>query len=298
MSATLTPQLAERGFRALGSDVRLLGGSPRALAQAERWILAAQARLSRFEAASELAALNADPTERVAASPPLRRAVSAALWAARATGGLVDPTLLDALQRAGYDRSIEAIDRCSLMAALALAPARRPARPHPAARWRQVRVDDRAAVIDRPPGTRLDLGGSGKGWIVDRVIERYGIGVVDCGGDLRVTRPTTVLVEHPLSGCHVAELAVDRQAVATSGLDRRVWLTASGPAHHLLDPASGRPAWTGLAGVTALAPTALQAETRAKAALLSGPRGARRWLARYGGVLLHEDGDAERVHPA
>lgn len=299
MSAlAVTDRARERSFRALGSEIRLIGTSEAALERAQAWLLDAQARLSRFAPAGELCALNDDPRERVPASPLLRRAVSAALWAARATDGLVDPTLLGAVERAGYDRSCERLERLPLAAALVSAPERRPARPDPAQRWRRVAVDARAGVVARPPGVRLDLGGSGKGWIADRLAERYGLAVVDCGGDVRVTTPTAVLVRHPVGGRHVLELMLDDQAVATSGLDRRIWATPAGPAHHLLDPATGRAAWTGLAGVTALAPTALEAETRAKAALLSGPRGARRWLARHGGVLLHEDGEAEEVRRA
>ena len=70
-------------------------------------------------------------------------------------------------------------------------------------------------------------------------------------------------------------------AVATSGLNVRIWRRADGRyAHHLLDPATGEPAWTGLVGATALGATALEAETLAKAALLSGPDGRRELLAR------------------
>jgi thiamine biosynthesis lipoprotein len=61
-------------------------------------------------------------------------------------------------------------------------------------------------------------------------------------------------------------------------------------AHHLLDPATGRPAFTGLVQVTALAATATQAEVRAKAALLSGPSHAADWLP-DGGVVIGDDGD-------
>jgi len=51
----------------------------------------------------------------------------------------------------------------------------------------------------------------------------------------------------------------------------RTWTTPDGrAAHHLLDPSTGRPAWTGLLTTTALAPTTLEAETLAKVALLSG----------------------------
>jgi thiamine biosynthesis lipoprotein len=46
--------------------------------------------------------------------------------------------------------------------------------------------------------------------------------------------------------------------------------------------------------VTALAPRAVEAEMLAKAALLSGPGGAERWLA-HGGVVVYDDGALEVV---
>jgi thiamine biosynthesis lipoprotein len=86
-------------------------------------------------------------------------------------------------------------------------------------------------------------------------------------------------------------------AVATSGIGRRSWLdTAGRPAHHLLDPASGRPAFTGVVQATALAPTTLEAEVRAKAALLAGPACIRTWL-RHGGLAVFDDGSHELVTP-
>jgi FAD:protein FMN transferase len=45
---------------------------------------------------------------------------------------------------------------------------------------------------------------------------------------------------------------------------------------------------------TALAPTALEAEALAKAAVLSGPDAGRRWLV-HGGVLVFEDGSDEVI---
>ena len=64
----------------------------------------------------------------------------------------------------------------------------------------------------------------------------------------------------------------------------------------VLDPSTGHPAFTGVVQVTALAPTALSAEVQAKAAQLTGPDGARRWLA-HGGVVVFDDGAHEVVPP-
>jgi hypothetical protein len=74
-------------------------------------------------------------------------------------------------------------------------------------------------------------------------------------------------------------------------LDARSGLRVDG----VLDPATGAPAWTGLIGATALAPTALEAETLAKTALLAGPAAARRVLAAHGGIAFHADGRAEAI---
>ena len=110
--------------------------------------------------------------------------------------------------------------------------------------------------------------------------------------------PFEVEVWHPLTGDVAHRLTLCGGAIATSGLDVRLWRRADGrPAHHLLDPATGEPAWTGLVGATALAPTALEAEVLAKAALLSGPAGAPGWLRAHGGLTVREDGAVELYGP-
>ena len=302
-------------FRSMGSDVRLLIGAPvrsgepaapAAAVEQRAFIEDFAARMSRFLPASELCALNGDPRAEVPASRMLRELVRAALWAAWRTEGLVDPTLVFELEAAGYGRSLADAEPGSLEEALEGAPPRRPARPHPAARWRHIDVDDRAGVVRRPPGVRIDSGGAGKGLVADMVAFRlcgYSRYVVDCGGDLAIggvealVRPCEVEVEHPLTGEPVHTLRVSSGGVATSGLNVRVWRTARGFGHHLLDPASGQPAWTGLIGATALGRSALEAETLTKAALLLGPAGARRVLAELGGLIVHDDGDVELIGP-
>jgi thiamine biosynthesis lipoprotein len=108
---------------------------------------------------------------------------------------------------------------------------------------------------------------------------------------MRVNGRFDVDVRHPLTGEIAHSLTLTGGAVASSGIDVRLWRAEDGtPRHHILDPATGEPAWTGLIGATALAPTALEAEALAKAALLSGPSAAGRWLRRHGGITFLEDG--------
>ena len=304
--------LLDRSFACMGSDVRLLveahGARVAALADdAEAYSRDFAARLTRFDPSSELSCLNADPRREVPVSKLLATALQAGLWAAEQTDGLVDPALVDALEIAGYAASRADAERASLAAALAAAPSRRPARPDPAARWKAFEVDAAAGIVRRPPGLRFDTGGTGKGLAADAIahrlrgVERF---VVDCGGDLAIggphsaERPWDVDVLHPLTGERAHVLRCRGGGVATSGLDARLWRRADGSfAHHLLDPSTGEPAWTGLIGVTALGGSALEAEVLAKAALLSGPDRARAILREHGGLLVHDDGDVELAGP-
>jgi thiamine biosynthesis lipoprotein len=290
--------LHELAFPSMGTRVRLLAADPRLLGPARELVERLAARLTRFDPASELCALNADPRESVPASADLRAAVRAALAGARLTGGLADPTLLGELEAAGYRASLAGRPRAGLAPALAAAPARRPAHAHPAARWRDVLVDDEARAIVRRPGIRIDLGGSAKGFVADRaaaLLARGGACAADCGGDLRVRGVHAVAVRHPLTGEQAALLELRGGAVATSGIDARLWHGEHAAAHHLIDPATGRPAWTGVVAATALAPTAAEAEARAKAALLAGPLAGRAHLRDHGGVLVAEGGEVVAV---
>lgn len=303
-------------FSAMGSDVRFLIGSrlaaggPTPLQAADRereFVLDFGERLSRFLPQSELVELNRCPNRRVPASPLLRLAVRAGLWAARRSDGLVDPTLVHALERAGYDHSLQGAQPASLSEALASVPARWPARPHPDGAWREVAVDDETGHVERPPGLAIDTGGTGKGLCADMVarhLATYTRFAVDCGGDIAVGGvgaqfdPYLIEVEHPLSGRSLGAIAVPRGGIATSGLNVRIWRRADGGfAHHLLDPSTGEPVWSGLIGATALGSSALEAETLSKMALLSGPDGARTVLAQHGGVIIHDDGAAEVIGP-
>ena len=286
-------------FRLFGTDVRVLVSSPTPLDALRVHALFRRLHrtLTRFDAASELSALNARAGSDVAVSPLLLRAVEAALWAARTSDGLVDPTILDDLERAGYAGSRDGQTPAPLGEALRGAPDRRPAAPRHPTRWAQITVDPSRRMIGLPGGVRLDLGGSAKGLAADLAAEvlcSHDGFAVDAGGDIRIggTRPVPrpVHIRHPLQPEIAHSFTVTTGAVATSGLQTRIWQTELGFAHHLIDPARGTPAWTGVIQATALAPTAVEAETLAKTALLRGPRAGRELLTRHGGALILDDG--------
>lgn len=311
--ASPAPATVDRSFPLMGTHMRVVVGRPTrpgmpgAEQAADRVIAFLEeynATLSRFRPDSELSRLNDDPRETVPASELLRAAVREALAAAERTGGLVDPTLLPGLEAAGYVDSWDTARRLPLQDALrGDRPVVHPAAADPDAPWRSIVVDDEAGTITRPPGLRIDTGGTGKGHAADlggELLAGYDAWAVDCGGDLRVGgdagQVREIVVEHPFTGESFTSVKVRDGAVATSGLRSRIWRGEHGEvAHHLLDPATGDPAFTGLVAVTALAPRAVEAEALAKAALLSGPERARTILVRHGGITVDEHGHVERI---
>jgi FAD:protein FMN transferase len=275
-----------------------------AAARARRALLDWHERFSRFDPASELARLNDDRRSVVPVSEAMIEFVDSALRAARQTGGLVDPTLVGEIERAGYAGHFEA-GPLPLSIALRLAPPRRRANPSPDQRWRHVSVDRLAGTVNRPAGVRLDSGGIAKGLFADILspeLASHAAFAVEAAGDVRVGGADALIravqVASPFDGTVLHTFELVAGAAATSGIGKRSWLNASGrPAHHLLDPASGQPAFTGVVQATALAPSAVEAETLAKAALLTGPDGAHAWLP-HGGVIVYEDGTCDVIEEA
>lgn len=298
-SATFACFGAQCSVHVLGDGDR--GSAADAVAAVQRTLLKWHDRFSRFLPDSELSMLNRDPRTAVPVSGVMGRFVAASLEAAEASGGLVDPTLLYDLEHAGYARDLSG-PSVPLDMALGLAPARMAASPSLTSAWRDVSVDLDAHIVRRPPGVGLDSGGVAKGFFADVLagsLRSHRAFAIDCAGDLRVGGlAREVLVASPFGGDDIHSFVVSEMGVATSGIGKRSWLDGDvRPAHHLLDPLTGRPAYTGIVQATALAPTALEAEWRAKAALLSGPDAAPDRLP-HGGVLVFDDGTHEVIEAA
>jgi thiamine biosynthesis lipoprotein len=271
------------------------------LAQVPAWFEVWEQRLSRFRPDSELSRVNERSGTSVALSPVLWEVCEAALDGARLTGGLVRPTMLDALEAAGYDRSFE-----DLPAILPTAPSARPVPEDD--HWTEIHLDHATRSMVTPKGVRLDLGGIAKGWAADRAARRLapeGPALVDAGGDVAVSGPLAngqgwpIGVADPGSdvGGLLETIALRRGGVATSGRDYRRWQRDGEWQHHILDPRTGRPAETDVVSATVIAPSAQLAETAAKTALILGSREGLAWLDRrptLSGLLVLEDGRALR----
>ena len=241
---------------------------------------------SRFRPDSEVRRIAASPDDSHVVSPLLAAMVTAALEAAEATGGRVDPTIGTVLAR---------------LAATAPAPRASIVRR---ATWRDVELEGR--VLRMPPGTLLDLGATGKAFAADRaaveLAATLGCGVlVSLGGDLRVAgpagRPWTVLVrdgEHEPAS--LVDLPEDGAVATSSSLHRTLRHEHPELAHHVIDPLTCRsvePVWR---TASVAADTCVEANAWSTAAMVAG-RGAADLLAGTGlaARLVAADGSVQHL---
>ncbi len=277
------------------AHVVVLGGTADDLDWAERETERLEALWSRFRPESDVARCTANagggPTPVAFETLDL---VERAVQAWRATDGRFDPTVLHALEAAGYDASFDIVRaRPQARTVVSSAPPgqpaidvlvddllRGPARPAPGCR--DIVLDRDASTVALPAGTGLDLGGIGKGAAADRIargLVARGVegACVALGGDVRAAGavpdgvPWPIPVEDPFDeDATLLTVPLRDAAVVTSTRLIHRWVHQGVDAHHIVDPATGQPAARGVAAVVVSAPEAWWAESLAKAALVAG----------------------------
>jgi thiamine biosynthesis lipoprotein len=250
---------------------------------------------SRFRTDSELSRL-ADRSGTVTVSPLLAELVGTALDAARQTGGLVTPTLGNALRDLGYDRDWPAMGSTSHQARIVV---------HRAPRWDDVLLNDTELTV--PAGVLLDLGSTAKAWTADRaarrVADRLGVGVlVGLGGDLATAGPGPaggwrVLVRDHADDPSVVVALPAGAAMATSSTRSRRWRSGGREVHHVLDPATCQPVADVWRCITVAARNCVTANIHSTAALVQGAR-AISWLQGRGlpARLIRADGSVTVIN--
>jgi thiamine biosynthesis lipoprotein len=287
-------------FPLWGGQAVVVTAVPRAIEAARTLVRAETAAMdaacSRFREDSELSRINALAGESVQVGPLFAEVVGAALRAAAATDGDVDPTCGAGLEAVGYDRDIEVLREDGVRVVV-----------HeylPAPGWRRVDWDPESRTLRVPPGCRLDFGAVAKALAADRaaaaVTSELGCGVlVSLGGDIATAGPgpdsgwrIRVTDDHRAGDAVLSQtISVTSGALATSSTTVRRWQGQSGPLHHVLDPRTGRPADSCWRTVSVTAATCVDANTAATAALLRS-EAAPDWLAGLGlpARLVRQDG--------
>ena len=174
----------------------------------------------------------------------------------------------------------------------------------PAVNWRNLLLDEEHhSVRFEHPGMRIDLGGIGKGYAVDRGIEilkARGVAraLVTAGGDSRIIgdrmgKPWLVAIRHPDNPNKVVtRIPLADSAVSTSGDYERFFDEGGVRYHHIIDPHTGHSA-SKVRSATILAPTATQTDGMSKTAFVLGPEKALEIINRmpeYDAVFVLPDG--------
>lgn len=274
----------ETTFSAMGTEVHIAvrNGPADAMCRAICRVHQLEAIWSRFLPTSEVSQLTNAAGQWVDVSPETVTLVRRAIEAWQLTGGAFDPTLLAAVEEAGYDRSFEQLSPVTGKSACNVRLAvRRPPRLSTA----PVDIEVADDAVRLPAGTGFDPGGIGKGLAADIVAsELLARGaeavLVNLGGDLRVAHAAggalavadgwTIAVEHPHLVDPLALLGIRSGGIATSTTLTRRWLHRDVVQHHLIDADTGRPSDSDVAFAVVVTGEAWRAEVLAKAVLLRG----------------------------
>lgn len=277
-------------FSIFGTTATLLvsqaGAAPAARAIADAELAAIDRACSRFRPDSELSRLNAASGQPRGVSPLFAELVEVALRAAELTGGAVDPTCGQALADLGYDRDLAAVR------ADGTGPRDTASRPVPG--WRAVRLDRSRGTIRLRRGAQLDLGSTGKAWAADRcaalIAARTGSGVlVSLGGDIAVAGAPPgggwrirVTDDHAAGPDAAGQtVTITAGGLATSSTTVRTWTAGGRRMHHIVDPATGKPARSCWRTVSVAAGSCVDANTASTAAIVKG-ESAPAWLESAG----------------
>ena len=314
-----TVGVAERA--ALGTSARVAAWPAhqlaRVLAVVDTELALLDQQASRFRPDSEISAACRDAGgahgggSRIV-SEGLAEAIAVALAAARWTGGLVDPTIGNALRALGYDRDFVAIRSDGAM----------PRGPAHVPGWQSVRLDGRRLRL--AAGTRLDLGATAKGLGANRAAREAALAVpaggvlVSLGGDIAVAGeapvggwPVLVADEPdpagqlPARGGRPAQflpqspgqvVRLTDGALATSSILCRQWRRGGRTLHHIVDPRTGLPAAGPWRTVSVAAANCAEANAASTAAIIAGDLGPA-WLAAQGlpARLVARDGSVRLV---
>lgn len=298
--------IATETFDVFGTTAVLLVTDSRAAGQArgiaDRELAAIDLACSRFRPDSELTRLNAtagDGPQPV--SPLFADLLTAALRAARLTGGDVDPTCGRALAGLGYDRDFAQVR------AAGDAPPRLTGSVGPVPGWRRVYLNQAARKVRLDRGVQLDLGATAKAQAADRCAEqiasRLDCGVlVSLGGDIAVAGPAPpdgwqvrVTDDHAAPASAPGQtVTISSGGLATSSTTVRAWRVGGRRVHHIIDPSTGEPARSCWRTVSVAAGSCTDANTASTAAIIRGPA-APSWLHDVGlpARLVREDGTVE-----
>ena len=148
--------------------------------------------------------------------------------------------------------------------------------------YRLIELDEDAKTVHfKVDGVRINLGGIAKGYAVERVIALLAKNGIDhalatAGGDTRLLgdrlgKPWIVGIRDPNKGDAIfTRLALDNEAISTSGDYERYFIEDGQRYHHILQPSTGEPV-RGVRSVTIIGPDATLTDALSTSVFVMGP---------------------------
>ena len=266
-------------------------GDSAAAVQAQDEVLHLERLLSVTDEHSEVSAINHRTVQTCDLSPELTALLEQALILARQTDGTFDPTVYPVVRAWGFTTGTYRVPTQEELEHLL------PLVDHTAPLLN-------ANSLSLPNDVQLDFGGIAKGWAGDRAAQLLrGRGVASAilrlGGNIHTigTKPDgsgwNIGIEDPDTGGTLGTLSVADLAVVTSGSYQR-FFTANGQTyHHIIDPATGRPADSGLTSVTVVGQYGARCDALSTALFVMGLEDAARFWREhrdFEAVFVSEDG--------
>ena len=260
---TRDPDEAQESIQVIAMDTAMVltaygKESTRAVYDAEEEVRRLDALLSRTSGSSEISMLNGAGGEMVPVGAEICTLIQMAGDFTEATGGAFDITIAPVVSAWGFTTdSYQVPDREALQTLLE------------SVGMEHVHLSGGSARLD--PGTMIDLGGIAKGYTADRVAEIFQEhavprGKVELGGNILVIgdkpdgtawRVGVQDPKHPdKADGLVCVLNLTDAFAVTSGSYQRYFEQDGKRYHHIIDPATGCPADSGLTSVTVVADSA------------------------------------------
>ncbi len=285
-------QPLERTFFAMDTVMTLRlyeGGDENTLDQAEARVRELEGLWSVTDGTSEISTLNHDGSAEL--SPETAELLGAALDMCRRTDGALDISTYPVLRAWGFTTGEYSVPGGEAIAALL-----------PLVDYGRVALEAGAAAL--PPGMEIDLGSVAKGYTGDALAALLKQGgaasaLLDLGGNIQAVgskpdgSPWRVAVRDPAGDGSVGVVEVVDQAVVTSGGYERYFEEDGVRYWHIIDPATGWPARSGLASVTVVGESGLLCDGLSTALFVMGREGAlEHWRQHrdFEAVLVSEDG--------
>ena len=278
---------------ALGSDVTLAIVTDMSDDLADKLFVALwrqvylfERRFSRFLLSSELTTFNRATGLKNPISSEFKELLMVAKQFGIETGGLYNPFVTPALQNAGYKKSAlpgyendKQIDYSN----------------------RRVVANEKLEIGDTwalmPYNTAIDLGGIGKGYLADKIgeiLHKFSVQGywLSFGGDIstfgmdengnNITLDIQNANNLNFTTNWIINCPTNNFAIATSGAMKRVNQEDDGDWHHIIDPATLKPAKSDIKMATVCADTVTRADVLASCAIILGSKKAPAFLKKHG----------------